>query len=60
MTNFEYIKSMNEDQFVDFMQEVNLDKCWCPNKSNCALYNSCDDAFVAWLKSEYVKSEFLC
>lgn len=53
MTNFEYIKTMNEEQFVDFMYEINLDRCWCPNKDNCHLYDSCSDAVMAWLKSEH-------
>jgi hypothetical protein len=55
MTNFEYIKTMNEKQFTEFMYETNLDKCWCEAKSTCHLYNSCSEAFEAWLKSEYMK-----
>ena len=53
MTNFEYIKTMNEEQFTDFMLETNLDKCWCEAKSTCHLYENCNYAFIAWLKSEY-------
>ena len=52
MTNFEYIKTMNEEEFTDFMLRTNLDQCWCPNKHNCHLYETCDVAFIAWLKSE--------
>lgn len=53
MTNFEYIKAMNEEEFKDFILDTNLDKCWCPNKHNCHLYDTCDEAFIAWLKSEH-------
>ena len=58
MTNFEYIMTMNEEEFTDFMLETNLNKCWCPNKSDCNLYDSCSEAFVAWLKNEHIKSKF--
>ena len=55
MTNFEHIKSMNEEEFTNFMQGTNLDKCWCEAKSNCHLYDSCSKAFIDWLKSEHIK-----
>lgn len=58
MTNLEYIKTMNEEQFTDFMLENNLDRCWCPIKENCCLYDSCNDAFTDWLKAEYIKDSF--
>ena len=58
MTNLEYITTMNEEQFNDFMQDVNLDKCYCPAKNICHLYDCCDAAFIGWLKSEHIKSEF--
>lgn len=57
MTNFEYIKTMNEEQFTDFMHDISLDRCWCPAKNDCGSYNSCDDAFIAWLKSECTCSD---
>ena len=58
MTNLEYIKTMNEEQFTDFMLENNLDRCWCQTKENCSLYDSCMDAFTDWLKAEYIKDSF--
>ena len=53
MTNFEYIKTMNEEEFTEFMQGTNLDRCWCPAKNTCHLYDSCNEAFEVWLKSEH-------
>lgn len=58
MTNLEYIKTMNEEQFTDFMLANNLDRCLCPTKENCCLYDSCSDAFTDWLKAEYIKDSF--
>lgn len=55
MTNFEYIKTMDEKQLTDFMLETNLDDCWCKARSTCHLYDNCEEAFIAWLKSECVK-----
>lgn len=58
MTEFEYIKAMDEDAFVNFMQQTSLDQCWCPATNICHEYNTCSDAFKAWLKSEHIKDQF--
>ena len=57
MTNFEYIKTMDEHEFANFMYNTNLDQCECPARSICHKYMSCHNAFVAWLQKEYVKEE---
>ena len=55
MTNFEYIRAMTEEDFANFMIETSLNNCWCKAKGICSKYNSCFDAFVAWLKSERIE-----
>lgn len=54
MTNFDHIKAMSEEQFFDFVYDLELYKCnGCPAKPRCGGYYSCEDAFVAWLKEEH-------
>lgn len=55
MTNFEYIKTMNEEQFTEFMYKTNLERCRCPARDNCYDSDLCSKKFIAWLKSEYIK-----
>lgn len=53
MTEFEYIKSMTTDELFEFLCDISLDRCVCPNKNVCHEYNSCKDCFVDWLNSEH-------
>ena len=55
MTNFEYIKTMDEDALINFLMSINFDDCSCPARSVCHKYNSCKDAFKGWLKDEHLK-----
>lgn len=55
MTNLEYIRTMDKDEFFDFIEDINLDKCICPARSICHKYHDCSDAFKGWLQSEYIK-----
>lgn len=52
MTNFENIKSMTAEEFFNFVCGLHLDTCSCPAESQCGEYDSCKDAFVAWLNKE--------
>ena len=53
MTNLEYIRSLNEEELFKFLYSINLDQCECPARLLCGNYNSCDEAFKAWLMEEY-------
>lgn len=54
MTNFEHIKSMTEKEFFEFVLDMELYKCnGCPAKPDCGKYDSCPDAFIAWLRDDY-------
>ncbi len=57
MTNLEYIKSMTAEEFFNFVYDLELYKCnGCPAKNRCGEYNSCEDAFVGWLNSEFMNN----
>ena len=58
MTNFEYIKTMTENMFYEFIthNQINLDQCDCPARNICGAYDSCEAAFIAWLKAEHTEN----
>lgn len=53
MTNYEHIKTMDEDELINFLMNINLDDCTCPARNICHEYNSCKDAFTGWLKDSF-------
>lgn len=51
-TNADRIRAMSDEELFDFLYTIDLSVCCCPARSECRKFDSCKEAFCAWLRQE--------